>query len=42
LVLLVANKTKWGIKNTFWALLASLLPFGTFVADRKIFSKYVS
>ena len=42
LVLLVANKLKWGPKNTFWALLASLIPFGTFVSDRKIFSKYAS
>jgi integral membrane protein len=40
LVLLVANDQKWGKKNTFWALLASLLPFGTFVADRKIFYNY--
>ena len=36
-VLVVARETKWGTKNTFWALLASLIPFGTFVADKKIF-----
>jgi integral membrane protein len=42
LLLLVAFKLKWGYKNTFWALLASLIPFGTFVADKKIFSKYVA
>ena len=31
---------KWGIMNTFWAVVASLLPFGPFVADARIFSKY--
>lgn len=34
------NQYKWGMKNTFWAGLASILPFGTFVADAKIFKKY--
>jgi len=42
LVLLVARNIKWGNKNTFWALLASLIPFGTFIADRRLFSKYKS
>jgi integral membrane protein len=42
LVLLVANMIKWGKLTTFWAMLASLIPFGTFVADRKIFSKYTN
>lgn len=40
LVLLVTAKLKWGVKNTFWSLAASLIPFGTFVADKKIFSRY--
>lgn len=39
LVLWVAFKMKWKLTTTFWALLASLIPFGTFVADKKIFSK---
>lgn len=39
LVLVVAIRMKWKLGTTFWALLASLIPFGTFVADRKIFSK---
>ena len=28
---------KWNLKTTFLVLLASLLPFGTFVADSKVF-----
>ena len=39
LVVLAMVKYKWNLLTTFWALLASLLPFGTFVADAKIFSK---
>jgi len=39
LVLLVQSKYKWSLKTTFWALLASIIPFGTFVADSKIFKK---
>jgi integral membrane protein len=27
---------RWGLKNTFYVLLASLVPFGTFVADARI------
>lgn len=30
---------RWNAKTTFFVLLASLLPFGTFVADSKIFKK---
>lgn len=30
----------WNIKTTFLVLLSSLLPFGTFVAEFKIFRKY--
>jgi integral membrane protein len=39
-VIVVANDKKWNYKTTFLAGLASLLPFGTFVADAKIFKKY--
>jgi len=39
LVILVQSKYKWSLKTTFWALLASIIPFGTFVADSKIFKK---
>ncbi|MFA0963799.1 DUF3817 domain-containing protein [Roseivirga sp. BDSF3-8] len=37
LVLVVAVRRSWTVKVSFLALLASVLPFGTFVADRKIF-----
>lgn len=30
----------WNLKTTFLVLLASLLPFGTFVAEYKIFRNY--
>ncbi len=30
-------KLKWKLINTGFALLASIIPFGTFVADKKIF-----
>lgn len=39
LVILVAMDKKWGNKNTFWCIVASFLPFGTFVADAKILKK---
>lgn len=39
LVFMVAVEKKWSFMTTFWALAASLLPFGTFVADAKIFKK---
>ena len=39
LVFLAKEDCKWSFVTTFWALLASLLPFGTFVADYKIFRK---
>jgi integral membrane protein len=29
----------WNGKTTFWALLASVIPFGTFWADAKYFKK---
>lgn len=41
LVFIVAREKKWSLSEQFWAYLASLLPFGTFVADAKIFKKYV-
>jgi integral membrane protein len=37
LVLVVHRERKWNNGKTFWALFASLLPFGTFVADSRIF-----
>jgi len=41
LVFIVAREKKWDFKTQFWAYIASLLPFGTFVADAKIFRKYL-
>ncbi len=37
LVFIVNRGVKWSLLTNFWAYLASLLPFGTFVADAKIF-----
>ncbi len=39
LVLMMKSEVKWSAKTTFWALLASIIPFGTFYADHKIFKK---
>lgn len=36
-VILVKFEKKWNAKTTFLALIASLIPFGTFVADVKLF-----
>ncbi|KOF03142.1 integral membrane protein [Roseivirga ehrenbergii] len=36
-VLIVAKQKQWSIGVTFLSLLASLLPFGTFVAEKKYF-----
>lgn len=36
-VFIVRSELKWGTSKTLWALLASFLPFGTFVADIKLF-----
>jgi integral membrane protein len=36
-VFIVKSEDKWSMSKTSWALLASLLPFGTFVADLKLF-----
>ena len=37
LVLVVALQKKWGFKVVSLSLLASLVPFGTFIADKKYF-----
>ena len=37
LVILAAIQYKWSLKTTFLAFIASILPFGTFVADKRIF-----
>ncbi|MGV3612525.1 MAG: DUF3817 domain-containing protein [Fluviicola sp.] len=37
LVFWASTETKWDTKTKVWAYVASLLPFGTFVADAKIF-----
>lgn len=34
-------RVKWSFITLFWVLIASLLPFGTFVADQKILKKMV-
>lgn len=36
-LLIVHLKYKWSINKTMWAFIASFLPFGTFVADYKLF-----
>jgi integral membrane protein len=38
-VILVGNEKKWNLKIYFWAFIASIIPFGTFVADVKLFKK---
>jgi integral membrane protein len=37
LVIKVAMQEKWPMMKTFWAFLASIIPFGTFYADKKLF-----
>jgi integral membrane protein len=39
-VIIVSTKYKWPTTETLWALLASVLPFGTFVAEKRIFQQY--
>lgn len=39
LVFLANNQQKWSVKTQFYAYLASLIPFGTFVAEKKIFNR---
>jgi integral membrane protein len=36
-VMIVKAEQQWNTSKTFWALLAAFLPFGTFVADVKLF-----
>jgi integral membrane protein len=40
LVFIESQEKKWNLSDKFWAYLASLLPFATFIADKKIFVKY--
>ncbi|MEP2772229.1 MAG: DUF3817 domain-containing protein [Fulvivirga sp.] len=37
LCLMAIFKYKWGLKTSMLTLVASLIPFGTFYADRKVF-----
>ncbi|PIZ06237.1 MAG: hypothetical protein COY57_03080 [Flavobacteriales bacterium CG_4_10_14_0_8_um_filter_32_5] len=39
LLLFVHVELKWKLTTTFWAFIASLIPFGTFYADVKWFRK---
>jgi integral membrane protein len=39
LVVKVALLHRWNIIKVFWAFLASLIPFGTFYADKKLFQQ---
>jgi len=39
LVIPAKIELKWNLKTTFFVLIASLLPFGTFIADYKLFKK---
>jgi integral membrane protein len=36
-VIVVKSEQNWNSSKTLWALLAGFLPFGTFVADVKLF-----
>lgn len=38
-VIIVAFQGKWKIGKTFWALAASLVPVGTFIADYYLFKE---
>ena len=42
MVIPVQHEYKWPATTTMWALVASVLPIGTFVADAKIFRKYAN
>lgn len=41
LVFIVNKEVRWSLKTNFWLYLASLIPFGTFVADAMVFRKLV-
>ncbi len=38
-VIIVKTELKWSNSKTFWAMFAGFMPFGTFVADVKLFKK---
>ncbi len=40
LVVACARQFKWSAKETIASFIASVLPFGTFIADVKIFKRY--
>lgn len=40
-LLIVGNEKQFSIKIYLLSFIAALLPFGTFIADVKIFEKYV-
>jgi len=39
MVFVVNQERKWSFLTNIWAYLASLIPFGTFVVDARIFKK---
>jgi integral membrane protein len=39
LLLQVSYLNRWNLVKVFWAFLASLVPFGTFYADKALFRK---
>lgn len=39
-VFIESQEKKWTLSDKFWSYLASLLPFATFIVDKKIFVKY--
>jgi integral membrane protein len=39
-VFIESQEKKWKFGDKFWSYLASLLPFATFIVDKKIFLKY--
>jgi integral membrane protein len=39
-VFIESQEKKWKLIDKFWSYLASLLPFATFIVDKKIFIKY--
>lgn len=41
-VYIVSQEYNWKAKTTLWALLASVPPFGTILADKRIFKAYSS
>ena len=40
LLLQVSFLHRWNLLKMFWAFLASLIPFGTFYADKALFRKF--